>query len=330
MIQAEGLTRYYGSFAALRDASFDIGEREIVGFLGLNGAGKSTVLKILAGLLAPTAGTVKIAGVDASINPDVTRARIGFLPEEPPLYREMRVREFLRWVGEVKGKSRVDVDKVLPRVLETCQLSDVADRVIGELSHGYKKRVGIAQSIVHGPDVVILDEPISGLDPQQIVEMRRVVRSLKEQATVLISSHILSEVALTCDRVLVVHRGKIVAEGSETELGRSFGEGTRLTLRVRGNRANIEDRLGAFDAVTNYELIEDGDLLEVRVTLRSDEREQLIADLVRADVGIRSVEDTVSELEQIFLELTRTVSNPTVQNDLAMSRGRSSSKEIRA
>lgn len=321
MIRAEGLTRYYGSFAALRDATFEIGEREIVGFLGLNGAGKSTMLKILAGLLSPTAGTVKIAGVDASSNPDVTRARIGFLPEEPPLYREMRVREFIRWVGEVKGRSRAEVDRVLPRVLETCQLQDVADRVIVELSHGYKKRVGIAQAIIHGPDVVILDEPISGLDPQQIVEMRRVVRSLKEHATVLISSHILSEVALTCDRVLVIHRGEIVAEGSEEELGRSFGEGTRLTLQLRGGKSLVEETLAGSELVDSYELLEDGEDLVARVVLHRDEREALVRELVRAEVGIRLVEETMSELEQIFLELTRASSSPTIRRTLAKEDG---------
>jgi len=321
MIRAEGLTRYYGSFAALRDASFEIGEREIVGFLGLNGAGKSTMLKILAGLLTPTAGTVKIAGVDASLNPDVTRARIGFLPEEPPLYREMRVREFIRWVGEVKGRSRAEVDRVLPRVLETCQLQDVADRVIVELSHGYKKRVGIAQAIIHGPDVVILDEPISGLDPQQIVEMRRVVRSLKEHATVLISSHILSEVALTCDRVLVIHRGEIVAEGSEEELGRSFGEGTRLTLRLRGSKSLVEETLAGSELVDSYELLDDDDLVVARVVLHRDEREALVRELVRAEIGIRLVEETMSELEQIFLELTRASSSPTIRRTLAKEDG---------
>ncbi|MEX1369513.1 MAG: ABC transporter ATP-binding protein, partial [Nannocystaceae bacterium] len=204
MIEASGLTRYYGDFAALSDASFTIEDREIVGFLGLNGAGKSTVLKILAGLLQPSAGSVKVGGVDASTDPDALRRKIGFLPEEPPLYREMRVREFLQWCGELKGCSKAEVRKALPTVLKTCDLEAMADRVIGELSHGYKKRVGIAQAIIHRPEVVILDEPISGLDPQQIVEMRKVVRSLKEHATVLISSHILSEIEQTCDRILVI------------------------------------------------------------------------------------------------------------------------------
>lgn len=310
MIEAQGLTRYYGTFAAVRDASFEIGEREIVGFLGLNGAGKSTILRILAGLLVPTAGRVTIAGVDATAAPDAIRRRIGFLPEDPPLYREMRVTEFLRWVGQVKGRSRKEVEAVLPWVIETCQLSDARDRVIGELSHGYKKRVGIAQAIVHGPDVVILDEPISGLDPQQIVEMRRVVRSLKEKATVLISSHILSEVAQTCDRVLVVHRGEIVAEGSEQELRRALGEGTRLTLVLRGRTAVIEETLGTSDDVVDYALSQENELVLARVTLSGDHREGVVKALVEAGVGVREVREATSELEQIFLELTRASASP--------------------
>jgi ABC-2 type transport system ATP-binding protein len=306
MIEARGLTRYYGHFAALSDATFSIEDKTIVGFLGLNGAGKSTVLKILAGLLLPSAGTVRIGGEDAMVTSDALRKRIGFLPEEPPLYREMRVAEFLRWVGQVKGRTRAQVDAELPKVMETCQLTHVADKVISELSHGYRKRVGIAQAIIHRPDVVILDEPISGLDPQQIVDMREVVRSLKKHATVLISSHILGEVAQTCDRVLVIHEGRIVAEGSERELGKTLGEGERITIELRGKPAAIEEHLGGSDLVSNYELTaRKGGTVEARLTLTGDDREALVASLVEAGFGVRSVTETVSELEQIFLELTR-------------------------
>jgi ABC-2 type transport system ATP-binding protein len=313
MIEAEGLTRYYGNFAALRDATFSIREREIVGFLGLNGAGKSTVLKILAGILMPSAGKVTIGGVDATEAPDAMRRRIGFLPEEPPLYREMRVAEFLRWVGQVKGRSRAQVDADLPRVMETCQVEGVAHKVIAELSHGYRKRVGIAQAIIHRPDVVILDEPISGLDPQQIVEMRSVVRSLKKTATVLISSHILTEIAQTCDRILVVHGGRLVAEGSEQELGHALGDATRLTLVLRGRPAAIEEVLSSSSQVESYEVGKgEGELVEAHVVLHDDAREALVVEIVGAGIGVRSVQDAVSELEQIFLELTRQGGNPAV------------------
>lgn len=307
MIEAQGLTRYYGDFAALRDASFNIDEREIVGFLGLNGAGKSTMLKILAGILLPSSGKVTVGGVDATQDPDALRRKVGFLPEDPPLYREMRVGEFLVWCGRVKGLSSDAAKRELPRVLETCHLVDVEHRVIDELSHGYKKRVGIAQAIIHQPAVVVLDEPISGLDPQQIVEMRAVVRSLKKHATVLISSHILSEIAQTCDRILVIHKGRLVAEGSEAELGKSLGEGSRLDLVLRTTQARATEVLSRSELVESHEIEPAGEgLVEATVRLTGDHREALVAELVRADIGVRGVQDAVSELEQIFLQFTRT------------------------
>ncbi len=310
MIEVKGLTRYYGSFAAVSDASFEIEEREIVGFLGLNGAGKSTMLRVLAGLQMPSAGTVRVGGIDATAAPDALRRRIGFLPEDPPLYREMRVVEFLRWVGQVKGCSRAEVEVELPKVMDTCRLSDSAHKVIGELSHGYRKRVGIAQAIIHRPQVVILDEPISGLDPRQIVEMRGVVRALKSFATVLISSHILSEIAQTVDRILVIHRGRIVAEGTEQQLSGSLGDGTRLAVVVRGKLGACEELLGTSELVDGYELTEAGELVTANVTLRGDSREAFVKQLVSAGLGVRQVQDSMGELEQIFLELTRAAGAP--------------------
>ncbi len=307
MIEVEGLTRYYGDFAAVQDASFSIGEREIVGFLGLNGAGKSTILKVLAGLLMPSAGIVRVGGVDALEDPDALRTKIGFLPEEPPLYREMQVREFLRWVGQAKGCSAKDVDAELPKVIELCDLGTMQHKVISELSHGYRKRVGIAQAIIHRPEVVILDEPISGLDPQQIVEMRKVVRSLKERATVLISSHILTEVAVTCDRVLVIHGGRIVAEGSTEELAEQQGGGGSVTLSLRGTVSAVKEALSSSDVVTDFEVAQDEGLVRAVVTLDGGERarDALVAHIVAAGLGVFAVADTVSELEQAFLQLTR-------------------------
>lgn len=305
MIEATGLTRYYGDFPALQDASFTIEDREIVGLLGLNGAGKSTAMRILAGLLLPSAGTVKVGGVDASADPDGLRRKIGFLPEDPPLYREMRVREFLQWCGEIKGRTRDEVQKNMPQVLETCDLEHMADRVIGELSHGYKKRVGIAQAIIHRPEVVILDEPISGLDPQQIVEMRKVVRSLQEFATVLISSHILSEIEQTCDRILVIHEGRLVAEGSEEELGARKAHARNLNLVVRGDAQVLRRVLQDTELVERYDLDEGGTDLRATVVLTGDRREELVRALVEAGLGLRSLGEARSELERIFLQLTK-------------------------
>ena len=309
MIQVTGLTHFYGERRAVEDLSFSIAEREIVGFLGLNGAGKSTTLKVLAGLVVPSAGSVSIDGVDLVGASASFRARIGYLPEDPPLYREMTVREFVRYCGELKGMPAAEVEARLPRVLEVAQLAHVADRVIGELSHGYKKRCGIAQAIIHAPKLVILDEPISGLDPRQIVEMRQVIRDLAKDCTVLISSHILGEISETCDRILVLAGGKVVAQGTEAELAaRAAGAGTRLTLIVRGTPDQVAAAMKAAPGVSGHDAREEAPgLLRVHVSLAGDEREALVAALVAAGVGLRRMVEDETELEQIFLGLTKEV-----------------------
>ena len=307
MITVEGLTHYYGERRAVEDLSFNINANEIVGFLGLNGAGKSTTLKVLAGLIIPTAGTVTVNGTDLVAANAEFRSQIGYLPEDPPLYREMTVAEFLLYVGQLKGRSAAEVEAELSKVLDTCQLAHVQHRVIQELSHGFRKRVGIAQAIIHRPQLVILDEPISGLDPKQIVEMRQVVRALGKQCTVLISSHILAEISETCDRILVLNGGRIVAQGVEADLAAAaHTSGTRITLQVRGVSAQIEGAVRSVSGIQKWEAIEEpGGLLKLHVTMESDHRESLVAALVTAGVGIRRVTEDESELESIFLGLTQ-------------------------
>lgn len=307
MITVEGLTHYYGDRRAIEGLSFRIGAHECVGFLGLNGAGKSTTLKVLAGLVVPTAGSVAVDGVDLVSASASFRSRIGYLPEDPPLYKEMTVREFVQFCGELKGMPAAEVRARMDGVLETCQLTHVADRVVGELSHGYKKRCGIAQAIIHQPKLVILDEPISGLDPKQIVEMRQVVRSLAKTCTVLISSHILAEISETCDRILVLNGGRVVASGTEQELAASAaGSGTRLTLVVRGDRAAVEGALARVEGLSAVELHEEpGGLLRVHASMRTDAPEAVVAALVGAGVGVRKVHGDATELENMFLALTK-------------------------
>jgi ABC-2 type transport system ATP-binding protein len=307
MIEVKNLTLYYGDTSAVQDVSFSIQDREIVGFLGLNGAGKTTILKMLAGLLYPSAGTICMNGVDAVTDADSLRARIGFLPEDPPLYEDMRVGDFLRWCGAVRGMSAANLEARLPGVLAKCQLDGVAHRVIEELSHGFRKRVGIAQAILHKPELVILDEPISGLDPVQIVEMRSVIRNLKSECTVLISSHILSEVHQTCDRILVLNEGKLVAEGTEDELARrATGGSARISVVVRGAAATLATTLAGLSAVTGHTVdSESNGLVHASIDLGDDCREAVVAALVGAGMGIRRIEDTEGELEHIFLDITK-------------------------
>lgn len=306
MVEVESLSRYYGSRCAVDRVSFSIAANEVVGFLGLNGAGKSSTLKVLAGLLLPSSGTVTIDGVDMGTNPTAVRSNIGFLPEDPPLYTEMRVADFLRFVAGLRGMSASDIDARLPDVLEKTNLSDVSDRVIDELSHGYRKRVGIAQAIIHAPKLVILDEPISGLDPVQIVEIRSVIRGLAEESTVLVSSHILSEISQTADRILVLNQGRLVAQGTEAELAGRFHIGGSVDMVLRGDRAKIEATLQSHDSVKKLiDLDGDGDDIVVRVSMTEDVREALVVTLVEAGIGVRGVANAHDELEGIFLDLAR-------------------------
>ncbi len=303
MIEVRDLTRYYGEFAALQDVSFELKEGEIVGLLGLNGAGKSTTLMMLAGLLAPSSGTVRIDGTDLVEHPEL-RSRIGFLPETPPLYTEMTVRAFLVHIGRIKGMTQEEVDRRLPEVIRLADLVGREDQIIETLSHGYRKRVGIAQAIVHDPKLVILDEPISGLDPAQIVEMRKVVRNLGEAHAVIISSHILSEVSQTCDRILVIGNGRLVAQGTEAEL--LEGRGTnRLIVTVRGEAKALETFLADSARVTSATVTPAGEgLVRADLEMTGDEREALLPEIAAAGFGLRLVEDPEDELEDIFLGLT--------------------------
>jgi ABC-2 type transport system ATP-binding protein len=226
MIEVQGLTKYYGRIRAIQDLTFSIPRGDTVGFLGLNGAGKSTALKILAGFMLPTAGSVRIDGHDVVSNPLRVRSRIGFLPERPPLYDEMTVQEFLRYVGRLRGMSSGAVKDRIPTVMNRTGIGDHADRLVETLSLGYRKRLGIAQAIIHEPDLVILDEPWSGLDPLQRRHMRSLLRGLQGDHTVLIASHNLPEVGETCDRLLVLREGLLVADGTPDELEERLGEST--------------------------------------------------------------------------------------------------------
>lgn len=306
MIQVSNLTRYYGAFPALRDVSFDVKEGEIIGLLGLNGAGKSTALQILAGVLAPSSGRVELNGQDVTDNADVLKASIGFLPEEPPLYRDMRVGQFLVHCAQLKGMSASEAKGRLPTLLRQTGLSDRERQVIGTLSHGYKKRVGIAMAVIHDPKLVILDEPISGLDPKQIKEMRSVIRGLSKGRAVLLSSHILSEISRTCDRLLFLKDGQLVASGNQADLVPKGGADERLVLTARADSGALSAWLKDCDLVaTATQLESPGEgLSRFDIALTGDVREQLIPQVATAGFGIRLIEDPVLDLEETFLGLT--------------------------
>ncbi|MGZ3425532.1 MAG: ABC transporter ATP-binding protein [Polyangia bacterium] len=299
MIEVDGLTKYYGEHAAIRDLSFNINKGEVIGFLGLNGAGKSTTLRVLGAVLLPTAGRVKIDGLDLGAEPHEVRKRIGFLPDVPPLYNEMTVGAYLAFVAQLRG---VATDLVEGRVREAEQktaLAEMHDEVIGTLSHGFRQRVGVAQALVHKPALLILDEPTSGLDPNQIREMRNLIRGLKGEHTVLLSSHILTEVSQTCDRLLIIDEGKLVAQGTEAELSR--GSGAAVEIEITGGADKAKTALAAIDGVRGVEII---GATQLRVQAAPELRPQLVRALVGANVDVLRIDRAASQLESIFTELT--------------------------
>jgi ABC-2 type transport system ATP-binding protein len=220
MIEAEGLSKFYGSFAAARDVTFSINRGEVAAFLGPNGAGKSTTMKLLTGYLAPSEGTAKIAGFNMATERLEAAKRLGYLPENGPLYDDMSPRSFLTFFGNLRGMSPVELDRRLELIVRTCRLEAVIGKPIGKLSKGYRQRVGLAQALLHDPEVLVLDEPTAGLDPNQIREVRKMIRELGQSKTILLSTHILQEVEAMCNRVIFVNEGRIVFDGTPAELAR--------------------------------------------------------------------------------------------------------------
>jgi ABC-2 type transport system ATP-binding protein len=310
VIEIQELCKYYGEHRAVGPVSARIEKGEVVGLLGLNGAGKTTTLRVLACDLLPSSGSVKVDGLDVVERPEEVRRKIGYLSDRPPLYDEMRVREYLQFAYELRGKSAAEGRKRVPRVAESVGLERVLDEPLFSLSHGFRQRVGIAQAVVHEPELVVLDEPISGLDPVQIVEMRALVRQLGETHTVIVSSHILSEISETCDRLLVLRDGVIVASGTEEELSQSLLEGIRIELTVRadsGDLARILTVLRAIPDVGNAGAIaalERGQRVQsFGIQAKRDVREQVGASLLQAGFPLLTMQRTESELEDVFLKL---------------------------
>lgn len=311
MIVVDHVSKFYGRKAAVQDLDFTIEEGECVGFLGLNGAGKSTTLRLLSCLSLPTSGRITIRGYDAEEQPHEIRKLIGYLPDHPPLYGEMRVDEFLRFAGKLRRMSGADVDKRLPQVLERTGLERVRRQTIETLSHGFKQRVGIAQAIIHEPTLLILDEPIQGLDPVQIIEMRELIRSLRGEHTILLSSHILSEVERTCDRLLMLRKGRIVAMGTEAEIVekmrarpatyRESQESYVVRLELGGTEAAVRGALD-IEGLEVRELVPAGtDRWAAQVTTAVDRRAEIARAVVHAGVDLLGMARPGTALEEAFV-----------------------------
>jgi len=308
MIEVTHFSKTYAGFKAVRDISFHVNKGEIVGFLGPNGAGKSTTMKVLAGYLPPTDGRIRVAGYDVVADSLEVRRRVGYMPENVPLYTDMRVDEFLRFRAALKGVPSKRVKDRVEKVKELCNLKDVQRKIIGTLSKGYRQRVGLADAMVHDPDLLILDEPTIGLDPHQIRSVRELIRDLGQHHTILLSTHILSEVEATCNRVLILNRGKIEASDTPANLTRLVRGGGAVLLEVNPNGMLLKDAFGALPEVEEVEILaESGPWVSAKVYAKAgaDLRDALYEVIRRNGWPLREMTRTKATLEDVFVELTQ-------------------------
>ena len=312
MIKVEGLTKRYARTVAVDNISFEVEKGQIVGFLGPNGAGKTTTMRVLTCFLPPTAGTATVAGFDVQEHPIEVKRRIGYLPESPPLCPEMDVIGYLEFTGKLKGIPSADIKKRVDEVLERCAIGDVRDKLIAKLSKGYRQRVGLAQAIIHNPDVLILDEPTSGLDPKQIIEIRELLKSLAGNHTIILSTHILSEVEHSCQRVIIISQGKLVAIDSVANLTNRLRGSESVALEIEAatgspNPSGVQLRL---EQVAGVRSVAMKDSKDGRLTfeVESLQGRQIRADLARSVVNagwnLSELRPVGLSLEEVFLQLT--------------------------
>lgn len=298
LITVTNLNHYYGSFHAVQDLSLELQRGEILGLLGPNGAGKSTSMRIISGIIAPSSGSVHLNGIDLLQQPEQAKAKLGYLPEQPPLYQDMTVAEFLDFCARIHRVPRAQIRSAIEAAMERCGLKGMSGRLIGNLSKGYQQRVGIAQAIIHNPDIIILDEPTSGLDPNQIMEIRTLIRELGDRHGVILSTHILPEVQSICNRVLVLHQGRVAFSDSIDNI-----EGTAPTsLLLRLERPPAANELGSIAGITAVEMISAG---QFRIGLQPATALSSISEqLVARGWGLREFIPERRSLEQIFTRLT--------------------------
>ncbi|MBM3213640.1 ATP-binding cassette domain-containing protein [Candidatus Poribacteria bacterium] len=320
MIEARDLTKHYGTYVGIEDVSFSVARGEVVGFLGPNGAGKTTTMRVLTCSMPATSGTASVCGYDVLKDSLEVRRHTGYLPESPPIYLEMSVVSYLRFVGEIKSlpvslrRTRLDA------VLEVCGLGDVRNRIIGQLSKGYRQRVGLAQALIHDPDVLVLDEPTSGLDPSQIIEIRQLIRELGASRTVILSTHILPEASMTCQRLLVIAEGRLVgdvaldARGEVKSVRRpdgsviEYGSAAVVRVEVRGKPSEVQGRLAAVPGVVSVDASGDdeNDAWTLACAPDADPRPEIVRAVVAAGADLLEMREVRQSVEQVFLDLTQT------------------------
>ena len=309
MIEVTHLTKYYGDFLAVNDLSFTIDDGHVYGFLGPNGAGKSTTMNMMTGCLSPTDGTIKIGGFDILEQPEAAKQLIGYLPEQPPVYMNETPQEYLEFVGEAKGLRGKALRAQIDEVVESAGIADVRERLIGTLSKGYRQRVGIAQALLGNPQVIILDEPTVGLDPIQIIEIRDFIKELGKTHTVILSSHILSEVQAVCEQVLIISKGKLVAFDAPENLEKLLTASSGITFQVEASKAQTEEILSQLDGLSGFEISEQDDICSVTANLAEGADAKTVCGkltLAFAAQGLPVIEMRMKKanLEDVFLELT--------------------------
>ncbi|MFQ5342387.1 MAG: ABC transporter ATP-binding protein [Anaerolineae bacterium] len=301
MIEVENLTKTFGDFVAIEDVSFHVPRGEVLGFLGPNGAGKTTTMRILTGYMPPTDGRATVAGFDVFHDSLEVRRRIGYLPETVPLYTEMTVEGYLDFVARLRGVD--DRWDRIDRIMDQMDITDRADDLIGQLSKGYRQRVGLAQALVHDPELIILDEPTIGLDPKQIIEVRELIRSLSGERTVILSTHILPEVSQLCERVLIIHEGHIVAEDTPEQLTARLGGAERVRVALEPGADGVVETLGAIDGVEDVTAVGDGKF-DVTCALGAELRPALARRIVERGWSLLEMRPVGMSLEDVFLKLT--------------------------
>lgn len=308
MIEIQNVTKRYGEHVALDSLNFTVKKGEILGFLGPNGAGKSTTMNIITGYISATEGTVKIDGLDILEQPEEVKKKIGYLPELPPLYMDMTVEEYLKFVSKIKRVKADSIEPSLARIMGLVRIEHVRKRLIKNLSKGYKQRVGLAQAIIGDPEVLILDEPTVGLDPKEIIEIRNLIKNIGKERTIILSSHILSEVSAVCDRVLIINKGKIVATGTPEELSKKLSFGNKLMLRVKGNKSSIIDNVKEIPEVqfVKEHGVHEQNTVDIIVEAKDeiDIREKLFNKLSQKSYPILMMKNMDLTLEDIFLQVT--------------------------
>jgi ABC-2 type transport system ATP-binding protein len=316
VIEVEHLSKNYGSTPGIQDISFNVEPGEIMGFLGPNGAGKTTTMRILAGYLPATTGTARIAGYDVHEKSLLVRQRIGYLPETPPLYPEMTVEGFLYFVSSVKGVSAGDRAAAVKRAIERCNLQEKRKVLIRKLSKGFRQRVGIAQAIVHDPPVIILDEPTVGLDPRQIIDVRNLIKSLAGSHTIILSTHILPEVSMTCDRVTIINRGKVIVTNTPDSLEASLAGGVGYEIEIEGEATEAIEQLKLLLSVRGVEVASPGanarSVIKVSSEPGTEPGRDIVQVLVNMGIGVYEMRRTRATLEDVFLVTTEEKLAPSV------------------